>query len=98
MSKQVTYFRARSENIVTRQMGDEMVLVPLSDKVADMTNVITLNEVGADILKILEEPATIDKVVEELLEIYDVDRKTLLTDVEEFIREAMDKGVVEIVG
>ena len=96
MSKQVTYFRARSENIVTRQMGDEMVLVPLSDKVADMTNVITLNEVGADILKILEEASTMDKVVEELLEIYDVDRETLLTDVEEFIREAVDKGVVEV--
>ena len=78
-------------------MGDEVVLVPLSNKVADMTNVITLNEVGGDILKAIETPSSVQEVVNKLVEIYDVDRETLLNDVEEFIREAVDKRVVEVV-
>ena len=97
MPKQETLYQFRSENIVTRQMGDEVVLVPLSNKVADMTNVITLNEVGGDILKAIETPSSVQEVVNKLVEIYDVDRETLLNDVEEFIREAVDKRVVEVV-
>ncbi len=97
MPKQETLYQFRSENIVTRQMGDEVVLVPLSNKVADMTSVITLNEVGGDILKVLETPSTIQDVVDKLVEIYDTDRETLLNDVEKFIKEAVDKGVVEVV-
>jgi len=90
-------YRVNSEKFVTRQMGDEMVMVPLSDSVADMTSVLTLNEVGSDILKALEEPSTIDEVVQKLLTVYDVDKPTLEKDVETFVQEAATKKVIEII-
>ncbi len=78
-------------------MGSEMVMVPLSDKVADMTSVLTLNEVGADILKALETPKTFDELTDNLLIIYDVDKATLEADIHDFLEVATAKKVVEII-
>ena len=75
-------------------MGSEMVMVPLSNNVADMTSVLTLNEVGADILKAFVEAATIDEVVAKLLKAYDVEEATLRQDVEEFLENAINRGVI----
>ncbi len=95
--EQKIQYKVNKANFVTRQMGNEMVMVPLTDKVADMTSVLTLNEVGADILRLLEKPLTIEELIRELLEIYDVDEPTLIKDVEVFIMEASGKNVIEII-
>jgi hypothetical protein len=95
MNKEVFYF-ANSEKFVTREMGSEMVMVPITNKVADMTSVLTLNEVGAEIIKILEEPLTFNNVVQKLLNIYDADEETIAADVEAFLKEAVNKRVIEI--
>lgn len=97
MDKQRVLYRLNAEQFVTRQMGSEMVMVPLTDKVADMTSVLTLNEVGADILKILESPKTFEEITENLLTLYDVDKATLEVDIEDFLKTAIDKKVVEII-
>lgn len=95
--KQNNLFKTNADNFVTRQMGSEMVMVPLTDKVADMTSVLTLNEVGADIIKILETPSTLDELIRQLIKIYDVERDELIADVEDFISQAVSKNVVEII-
>jgi hypothetical protein len=95
--KQETRYKVNGDNFVTRQMGSEMVMVPLTDKVADMTSVLTLNEVGADILKILESPKTFDDLVQELMQIYDVETEQLIEDVRDFIAQAINKLVIEII-
>ncbi|WP_291861953.1 PqqD family protein [Marinilabilia sp.] len=97
MDKQRVLYRLNAEQFVTRQMGSEMVMVPLTDKVADMTSVLTLNEVGADILKILENPKTIEEMTENLFTLYDVDKATLEADIDDFLKTAIDKKVVEII-
>jgi len=97
VDKQRVLYRLNAEQFVTRQMGSEMVMVPLTDKVADMTSVLTLNEVGADILKILESPKTFEEITENLLTLYDVDKATLEVDIEDFLKTAIDKKVVEII-
>lgn len=97
MDKQKVLYCANKDNFVTRQMGSEMVMVPLSDKVADMTSVLTLNEVGADILKALETPKTFDELTDNLLIIYDVDKATLEADIHDFLEVATAKKVVEII-
>ncbi|WP_462317939.1 PqqD family protein [Marinilabilia sp.] len=95
MSKQKVFYQLNSDKFVTRQMGSEMVMVPLSNNVADMTSVLTLNEVGADILKAFVGGATMEEVVARLLKTYEVDEVTLTRDVEEFIENALARGVLE---
>lgn len=90
-------YRVNGANFVTRQMGSEMVMVPLTDKVADMTSVLTLNEVGAAILRILEVPLTKEELIRQMLELYDVEELILIEDVEAFIFKATQKNVIEII-
>lgn len=95
MSQKKILYRLNSDKFVTRRMGNEMVMVPLSDNVADMTSVLTLNEVGADILMAFVEAATVEEVVQKLLETYDVGEATLRQDVEEFLEKALARGVLD---
>lgn len=88
------YYQVNSENFVIRRMGNEMVLVPLANSVADMTSVIILNEVGSDILELLEEPANKDILLEKLLEKYDVNREILDSDIQLFLKNAYNKNVI----
>ncbi len=97
MDNKGVLYQVNAEKFVTRQMGSEMVMVPLTDKVADMTSVLTLNEVGVDILKILEAPKTFNEITANLLSIYDVDRTTIEADITDFLETAIDKKVVEII-
>ncbi|MDK2842085.1 MAG: hypothetical protein PWQ17_1590 [Anaerophaga sp.] len=87
-------YQVNSDKFVTRMMGNEMVMVPLSDRVADMTSVLTLNEVGADILKAFEKPCTINDVIKKLLDIYEIDEETLTFDIQTFVNNAIEKKVI----
>jgi hypothetical protein len=89
------FYQLNSEDFVVRKMGNEMVLVPLSDSVADMTSVLTLNEVGSDILELLEKPATKEILLEKLLEKYDVDKETLDRDIHLFLKKALNKNIIK---
>ncbi len=98
MIKLKNKYRLNADRFVTRQMGNEMVLVPLSNNVADMTSVLTLNQVGSDILKVLEKPTTVNDVVEQLFMHYDVNKKVLEEDVKAFLAEALEKNVIQQIG
>lgn len=89
------FYQLNSEDFVVRKMGNEMVLVPLSDSVADMTSVLTLNEVGSDILELLEKPVTKEILLEKLLEKYDVDKETLDRDIHLFLKKALNKNIIK---
>lgn len=88
-------FRLKSDNFVTRKVGDEMVLVPLVKSVADMTRVITLNETGAAILELLDGEMTLNQVSTKLFESFDVEMSVLQGDLEKFISEAIEKEIIE---
>lgn len=37
----------KTDNTVTKEVGDECIIVPMADNVADMESVFTLNDTGA---------------------------------------------------
>jgi len=54
-----------------------------------------LNEVGAHIWTLLQEPLTFTELVDALLEEYDVDRSRCETEVEELLRQMMERSLLE---
>lgn len=52
------------------------------------------DEVGIQILNSLSEPCELDGLLEKLCEIYDAAPEDIRTDVEEFLRETVEKKVV----
>jgi sulfur transfer complex TusBCD TusB component (DsrH family) len=72
-----------------------MVIVPLVNSVADMTRVLTLNETGAAIIEALDGQRTISQVEAQLISVFDVESDILAADLQNFILDALAKGIIE---
>lgn len=88
-------FQVKNNNFVTRKVGDEMVIVPLVNSVADMTRVLTLNETGTAIMEALDGKTSLKEVTTKLLDQFDVKSTVLQNDLQHFITEAIDKQIIE---
>jgi len=82
-----------NKGLVSRKVGDEMVIVPLRDNVADMDCVYTLNEVGAFIWETLDGVKPLREIIAEVMNTYDVDEPTAIIDVTEIL-EKMDGKII----
>ena len=60
-----------------------------------MTDVIAnLSEIGAAIWSACDGTATMDEIVDGMLEEYDIDRATLVADVEEYLGKLREKDLL----
>lgn len=88
-------FRIKSDNFVIRKIENETILVPLVSNVVDMTGVLTLNEVASSLFEAINGKNSINDIIVQLIEIYDVERNILEYDVEQFIMQAQAKQLIE---
>ena len=89
-------YNFRNEAFVIREADNEMVLVPLSDNIVDMTNIMTLNDVATDVVNSLDGKKTVREICETLLEKYDVEKDVLERDVLNFVEEAVRRKIIEL--
>ena len=75
----------RSPSIVTRKTGNEYVLVPIANNIADMNSVYTLNETGAFIWEQINGVKSVEEIISDVINEYDVDLKIASNDVFAFI-------------
>jgi len=74
-----------SPSIVTRKTGNEYVLVPITNNIADMHSVYTLNETGAFIWEQINGKRNVEEIIAVLTDEYDIDQKSAEADVFAFI-------------
>lgn len=84
---------SHSPSIVTRKTGNEYVLVPVTDNIADMNSVYTLNETGAFIWEQIDGKNNINNIIEKLTAEFDIDTDTARNDVLAFLNE-MNKYLI----
>ena len=84
---------ARSISIVTRKTGNEYVLVPITNNIADMNSVYTLNETGAFIWELIDGKRSVEEIIIKLTNEYDIDKQNAESDVFTFI-ENMSKYLI----
>ena len=89
------FILTHSPAIVTRKTGNEYVLVPVSDNIADMNSVYTLNETGAFIWDQIDGKKTVGDIIDTLMNEYETDRTVAETDVFDFI-EKLNKYLIVI--
>lgn len=70
---------------VARQVGDELVIVPLSGNVAQMNELFTLNETGKFIWENTDEKCNAEMLAKRMTEAYEIDEATALQDIELFL-------------
>lgn len=80
-----------ADNLAVADLGEEaVVLDPTSG------NYYGLNEVAARILELAQQPTTLSKIVDQLLEEYDVKRERLAADVAMFIGDLEQRGLLKV--
>ena len=72
----------RGENIVTRVQGEEILLVPIRNDVADIDAFLFLlpNEIAVRIWEHIEEEVSFETVLDRLVQEFAVDRETASLD------------------
>jgi methyltransferase-like protein len=84
---------SHSASVVTRKTGNEYVLVPVTDNIADMDSVFTLNETGAYIWEQIDGKKTVEEIIEAVTNEYEIDEETAEKDVFEFVNN-MNKYLI----
>ena len=78
---------SQSPSIVTRKTGNEYVLVPVANNIADMNSVYTLNETGAFLWELIDGKKSVRDLIDAMITEYDVDEETATEDVYAFIED-----------
>ncbi|MDO4300479.1 MAG: PqqD family protein [Clostridia bacterium] len=73
------------EGYLLREVAGSNIVVPVGEGAMDFSGVITLNEVGAFIWKLLENDITKEEILKKMLEEYEVEKAVAEKDIEEYI-------------
>lgn len=83
----------RSENVASRVLDGEAVLVTPSDG-----GVKVLNGCGSRIWELIDGTRSIEQIVEVIVSEYDVKRETAAEDIDSFIEELKKRTLIELNG
>lgn len=83
------------ENYILREVAGSNIVVPIGDAQMSFNGIMTLNDVGTFIWKILEKGADREKIVERVLETYDVAREKAEQDIDKYLNKLRDKNLIE---
>lgn len=79
---------------IMREIAGEIIVVPSGDEL-NVNMMITLNDTGRFLWQRLEIGATLDELVQAMLEEYDVDEQTARAGVERFVSKLQERGFLE---
>lgn len=81
-------------DFVLRDIAGDLLLVPAGKAALDLNGMLTLNEVGAEIWRMLPEVADEEELIAKLLEIYEVEEPELRADVTDFLNALRKMGIL----
>ena len=84
----------QADNIVTRKVMDETLLVPICGDLASMDELYTLNDTGAFVWQALDGTRTLAEISEQLEREYDTSLEIIKADVLEIIDGLASAGLV----
>lgn len=79
---------------VKRKIFDEYYLVPIGEAASKFGGIIAINEVSSFIFDCLTECENAKDIAARLLERYDTDEATALSDTEEFLTALREQGII----
>jgi hypothetical protein len=87
---------SHSPGIVTRKTGDEYVLIPVANNIADMNSVYTLNETGAFIWELIDGKRNVEVIINAVTKEYDINYDSASKDVFSFINNMSNYLIINI--
>ena len=85
----------RKDSFLMRNVGGEILLVPLGGQVVDTNAIVVLNDTGRCIWELLAEERSVDGLVTAVVERFVVDRERARADVQAFLDDIARMGLLE---
>ena len=79
---------------VLREIAGDLLLVPTGKTALDLNGMLTLNDVGADIWKMLPEVKDEEEIVQRLLQEYDATAEEIRPDVSAFLDKLRELNIL----
>lgn len=84
-----------SENYILREIAGEYIVVPTGSAAMDFKGLITLNDTGVFLWKLLQEDdQTKESLLDALCEEYEAVREEAKIDIEEFLQRIRSEGML----
>ena len=87
MKQLIASIYEKKESYVCRNTGEELLLIPLKDNVADFNQYLTLNEVGAFIWDNIQLGDDEASLVAKICSEFEADETEVLTDLQAFLEK-----------
>ena len=87
----------KADGYVSRNVGDETIVVPVRAGVGDLESIFTMNAVGATIWNAMNGKVTIDELSRAVVEAFDVSDGEAAADVGAFVELLVSKGLAVVV-
>ena len=84
-----------SDKFVLRQVAGEWIVLPVAEKTVNFNGMLTLNETGLILWKLLEQGSTREALAQALTDEYDVTNEQALADVDEYLGKLERAGCLE---
>ena len=77
--------QAQAPHFVCKEVGNETLLVPLRDNVADFNQYLTLNELGSFIYQLLTQGKSYETILTAIIDTYEVNAELAAQDLSAYI-------------
>ncbi len=85
---------SRNHDVVNRSIAGETILVPIKNHTGNLGSIYTLNEVGGLIWEMIDGRTPLHKIVESVVETYQVTDDEALRDVSVFLSTLENAGLI----
>ena len=83
-----------SKEFVLREIAGDYIIIPTGKTILDFNGLITVNEVGVSLWKMLQDEATYEELVKGILDEYDVEETVARADIQEFLDRLNEAGIL----
>jgi hypothetical protein len=84
----------KGNDLITRNIAGETLIVPVRGRVGDLDSIFTLNEIGVRVWTMLDGKSDVANIVKAITEEYDVTEDTASQDVSELLQSLAEAGLV----
>lgn len=94
MSKNGQVVLSKDKSIVARHIDNEVILVPVRQRIGDLQCIYTTNEVGSQVWSLIDGKRSLQEILEIVVKDYDVAYDEAKVDIDEFIRQLVEAGCI----
>ncbi|MCD7808707.1 MAG: PqqD family protein [Erysipelotrichaceae bacterium] len=83
-----------NDNFILRDIAGDHILVPVGDTALKLSGMIAINDIGCLIYNALKENKTVEEIVKDICNEYEIDEDSAKEDVVEFLTTLKDHDIL----